>query len=389
MVSNNDVRRASLLGTLRRSSLRRGSMRRTSLVPASTSLDLPWDILDRLLIPILCCHAAAIILSGVLNVLRISDVSTLALFAWFSLSTGGAILFYHHLKVSASGKAILITGCESPLAWCLARKLDELGFTIFAGFTKRTGCADADLLKEESSGRTKILQLDVTSETQMLEASLYISEHLPDGASGLWAVVHCATWVALGELEWIPFAVLRKSIDVNLLGAARLTQIFLPLVRRANGRIVFVSSALARVPAPVRGAQCATQAGIEGLATCLRQELRPRGVDVSIVAAGEFASGTAWLSESSMLEQARNMWSQLSAEQKTNYGEEYFENALRSLEKYTEKEADLGPTIRCLTDALVRTCPLPRYTPVSTGEKVQCFVADHLPRCFYDTIYGK
>lgn len=69
--------------------------------------------------------------------------------------------------MSASGKAILITGCESPLAWCLARKLDELGFTIFAGFTKRAGCNDADLLKEETSGRTKILQLDVTSETQV------------------------------------------------------------------------------------------------------------------------------------------------------------------------------------------------------------------------------
>lgn len=112
--------------------------------------------------------------------------------------------------------------------------------------------------------------------------------------------------------------------------------------------------------------------------------------------------------------QARNMWAQLSAEQKNNYGEEYFERALRSLEKYTEKvrrklfnsisiliqnylclsivyqqEADLAPTIRCLVDALVRTCPLPRYTPVSTGEKFQCFVADHLPRCFYDAIYGK
>lgn len=70
-------------------------------------------------------------------------------------------------QVSAVGKAILITGCESPLAWCLARKLDDLGFTVFAGFTKRTGCNDADLLKEESSGRTKILQLDVTSETQV------------------------------------------------------------------------------------------------------------------------------------------------------------------------------------------------------------------------------
>lgn len=92
------MRRASLVA-LRRGSMRRSSVRRASLVPASTSLDLPWDILDRLLIPILCCHAAAIILSGVLNLLGISDVSTLTLFAWFALSTGGSILFYHHLKV--------------------------------------------------------------------------------------------------------------------------------------------------------------------------------------------------------------------------------------------------------------------------------------------------
>jgi len=293
------------------------------------------------------------------------------------------------LKVSAVGKAILITGCESPLPWCLARKLDDLGFTVFAGFTKRTGCADADLLKEESSGRTKILQLDVTSETQMLEASLYISEHLPDGAKGLWGLVNCASWMALGELEWIPFAVLRKSIDINLLGAARLTQIFLPLIRRSNGRIVFLSSALARVPAPVRGAQCATQAGIEGLAVCLRQELRPRGVDVAVVAAGEYAAGTAWLSDKSMMEQACAMWSQLSFEQKNSYGEDNFEKALTSLENYTNTETDLGPVIRCLVDSLTRTCPLPRYTPITTGEKIQTFVADHFSRCIYDAIYKK
>lgn len=39
------------------------------------------------------------------------------------------------------------------------------------------------------------------------------------------------------------------------------------------------------------------------MAVCLRHELKPRGVDVSIVSAGEFAAGTAWLSESSMMEQ--------------------------------------------------------------------------------------
>lgn len=66
---------------------------------------------------------------------------------------------------------------------------------------------------------------------------------------------------------------------------------------------MFLLKALSKIPAPVRGAQCATQAGIEGLATCLRHELRPRGVEVIIVAAGEFAAGTAWLSDSSMMEQ--------------------------------------------------------------------------------------
>lgn len=60
----------------------------------------------------------------------------------------------------------------------------------------------------------------------MLEASLYVSEHLPGGANGLWAIIHCATWIALGELEWVPFAVLRKSIDINLLGKRWRSNVF-------------------------------------------------------------------------------------------------------------------------------------------------------------------
>jgi NAD(P)-dependent dehydrogenase (short-subunit alcohol dehydrogenase family) len=87
------------------------------------------------------------------------------------------------------------------------------------------------------------------------------------------------------------------------IGSARLTQIMMPLVRRTGGRIIFLSSALAKLPSPVRGMQCAAQAAIEGLAICLRQEVRSRSVNVSIVAAGEFTAGTAWLSEAGMMEQ--------------------------------------------------------------------------------------
>lgn len=63
---------------------------------------------------------------------------------------------------------------------------------------------------------------------------------------------------------------------------------------------------LNKIPSPVRGIQCATQAAIESFASCLRQEMRPRGVDVSIVAAGEFSPGNGWLNETELRDQVNN-----------------------------------------------------------------------------------
>lgn len=122
----------------------------------------------------------------------------------------------------------------------------------------------------------------------MIEANLFISENLPESSSGLWALVHCDNWAAIGELEWIPTCVIRKAIDVNIVGTIRLTQIMLPLIRRANGRVIFLSSALSKIYNPVRGLQALVHSAIESMAICLRSELKPRKVTVSVVAAGEF-----------------------------------------------------------------------------------------------------
>lgn len=127
--------------------------------------------------------------------------------------------------MTAAGKAVLITGCDSRVASSLARRLDDFGFTVFAGFQRADTSPFAEQLKLECSGRLHVLQLDVSSETQVLAASLYAVEHLPDGAPGLWAVVNCASWVAMGEMEWLPHSVAKKAVEVNVLGAARITQV--------------------------------------------------------------------------------------------------------------------------------------------------------------------
>ncbi|XP_005179614.1 D-beta-hydroxybutyrate dehydrogenase, mitochondrial [Musca domestica] len=379
-VFDNTMRRAS-----RRASLRRGSI---SMLPQKQS-EIPWDILERLAMPFLFCHAAAVVISNVLHVFDISHVSTFAVFVWFALSTVGAVLFYHFVKVTASGKGVLITGCEAPIAWYLAKKLDDLGFHVYAGFNVPIKeCEEATILREETSGRMKTIYLDITSEKSMLEAAMFVSEHLPFGAKGLWAVIHCAQWVALGEIEWLPFTVLRKSLDLNLLGCARLTQIMLPLIRGARGRVIFLTSALNKIPTPVRSVQCATQAAIESFAACLRQEMRTRKVDVSVVAAGEFTPGNAWLKEDDLREQAKKMWGQMSPEQKRAYGEDYYEAAMTCIEKYSREAADIQPTVRVLIDATTRSFPMARYTPVTPKEKLQIFLAEHLPPSLYEVFYG-
>lgn len=55
-----------------------------------------------------------------------------------------------------------------------------------------------------------------------------------------------------------------------------------------------------------------------------------------VVAAGQYTTGSAWLNEEKLQEQARDMWKRLSDEQKRAYGEDYFEQAVRSLEKYAQ-----------------------------------------------------
>lgn len=387
-------RRASLkkpvaLGLVKSAATRRRSSV-TALAPIpQVQQDVPWDLLERCFVPVLFCHAAAVVISYTLSVLRIWQVTAFTLFIWFTIVMLGVVLFYHNLKISIVGKAVLITGCDSRIGSALARVLDDLGFTVFAGFQNAVDNPVADELKEESSGRLHILQLDVSSETQILAASLYATAHLPDGADGLWAVIHATSSIALGEIEWIPVEVIRKATDTNFLGATRLMQVMLPLVRRAKGRMVLVTSGLSRVVSPVRGIHCALQAALEAEAVCLRQELKPRGVDVIVVAPGEYSSGSSWLTEEGIREQAREMWENLMEEQRLEYGEDYFEAAVRSLEKYTKtKDADLSPALRALSDSVIRTFPLQRYTPISRQEKLQSIIASYFPRSVYDIIYS-
>lgn len=96
---------------IKSASLRRRSSLGVASLPTAGQQEGPWDVLDRVLLPLIYCEASAFIISTVLNALNVSQVSALTLFILFAILTIAFTLFYHSLKVSQiyiSGEGILI-----------------------------------------------------------------------------------------------------------------------------------------------------------------------------------------------------------------------------------------------------------------------------------------
>lgn len=152
---------------------------------------------------------------------------------------------------------------------------------MFAG-VRREG--DGEALREIASDRLTPVMLDVTDEEQVTAAAALLEGEL--GGAGLDGLVNNAGVAIPSPLETMPIADFRRQIEVNLTGQVAVTQTMLPLIRKARGRIVFISSIGGRIAFPLTGAYHAAKWGVEAVGDVFRQELRPWGISVSIVEPG-------------------------------------------------------------------------------------------------------
>lgn len=87
---------------------------------------------------------------------------------------------------------------------------------------------------------------------------------------GLWGLVNNAgTFHTVCPTEWLALEAYVNTIKVNLLGLIEMTLNMLPLVRKAQGRIVNISSILGRV-AFLGGVYCCSKYGVEAFSDVLR-----------------------------------------------------------------------------------------------------------------------
>jgi short-subunit dehydrogenase len=99
--------------------------------------------------------------------------------------------------------------------------------------------------------------------------------------------VNNAGYGSYGSVEEVELAEGRRQFDVNVFGLARMTQLVLPAMRAAGrGRIINVSSIGGKMYEPLGAWYHATKFAVEGLSDSLRVELKPHGIEVSIIEPG-------------------------------------------------------------------------------------------------------
>jgi NAD(P)-dependent dehydrogenase (short-subunit alcohol dehydrogenase family) len=178
----------------------------------------------------------------------------------------------------------LVTGTSTGIGEACARRLAELGWTVYAGVRRSD---DADRLKTTISGDIRPVILDVTKRDDI---SRVIEEITRDTAGrGLQALVNNAGIGYGGPFEYITEDEWRMTFEVNVFGVVALTLAAIPLLRSGEGTVIYIGSVGGRVAAPGLGPYSASKFALEALAESQRIEFKRSNtpIRVALIEPGE------------------------------------------------------------------------------------------------------
>src|ERR1700733_9212635 len=274
-------------------------------------------------------------------------------------------------------RSVLLTGASTGIGRATALRLDAAGWRVFAGVRREE---DAAGLKAAGSERMTPLFLDIVESQQIAAAAQRIETEVDGGLDGL---VNNAGIAVPGPLETLPIEDFRRQLEVNLTGHVAMTQAMLPAIRRAGGRIVFVSSVGGRIAFPLTGAYHAAKFGVEAVGDVFRQELRPWGISVSIVEPGSI-DPPIWERGSA---NADEIETRAHPDQEALYG-----GAIASYRKVVKKLAERGippdKVAVAIERALSSRRPRSRYL-VGFDVKLQTRAKLLLPTAIFDRIVAR
>ncbi|MBP5190250.1 MAG: SDR family NAD(P)-dependent oxidoreductase [Bacteroidales bacterium] len=174
-------------------------------------------------------------------------------------------------------KVILITGASSGIGFDAAQTLARQGHKVYAA-ARRT-----ELMEPLKADGITPLPLDVTDEDSMQRCV----QAILDAEGRIDVLVNNAGYGFFGAIETVPMEEARRQQEVNVFGLARMCQLVLPTMRaQGKGRIINTASIAGKIVLLYGGWYHVSKFSVEALSDALRMELKPFGIDVSMIEPG-------------------------------------------------------------------------------------------------------
>lgn len=190
-----------------------------------------------------------------------------------------------------SGKVVLITGASSGIGRGLAVELARRGAKL--GLVARRKDLLDEIVAEIStnsgnngageSSRVRAITADVQDATSMRAAA----EDLQTEFGKIDVLIANAGIGGANDAANFDAANLANVINVNVIGVGNSVAAVVPeMVQRGSGHLVVISSLSAYRGLPKSAAYCASKAAVSAMFESMRLDLKPRGIDVTIIHPG-------------------------------------------------------------------------------------------------------
>ncbi|ETI68928.1 SDR family oxidoreductase [Neobacillus vireti] len=183
-------------------------------------------------------------------------------------------------------KTAIVTGSSSGFGLLCVIELALKGFTVIA--TMRDSNKAKALLERANENNVAefihIQPLDVTSADSINNFETILSDY-----PSVDVLVNNAGFAQGGFSEELSLEDYRQQFETNFFGVIAVTNAVLPFMRvRNQGRIINMGSISGRFGFPGLSAYTSSKHALEGYSESLRLELKPFGIDVSIIEPGSY-----------------------------------------------------------------------------------------------------
>ncbi|MBK9925657.1 MAG: SDR family oxidoreductase [Anaerolineales bacterium] len=188
--------------------------------------------------------------------------------------------------MNIKGKVVIVTGASSGIGEATARQFGREGAKVVLAARRvdRLEALVQEIAALHTGAETLVVQADLTKLDDILKL-------VNESMTKFGRVDVLVNNAGFGRLDWLenldPIKDIQAQFDVNVMGVIQTTRQVLPIMmKQRSGHIINMGSMAGLVGTPTYTIYAATKHAVHGFTEALRREVKPWGIDVSMIYPG-------------------------------------------------------------------------------------------------------